>query len=141
MASPTDLPRRLAASIGNSIDAAGDLPAFQRQLLDHMRSMDHGIQTLVEAIEPMRSDIAELKAGAARLERTTVAMQDSTGGLARSIGPDASGKLDELIAQMGRMEDHVANIDGHIPGPDAPGTIAKAKEALIGSASEGDDAT
>jgi len=41
---------------------------------------------------------------------------------------------------MGQMEDHVANIDGHIPDPDVPGTIAKAKEALIGSDSKGDDA-
>lgn len=44
MATPLDLPRRVAASIGSSIDAAGELPQFQRELLEHLRSMDAGIQ-------------------------------------------------------------------------------------------------
>lgn len=39
MASPLDLPRRPAASVNNSIDAAGELPVFQQKVLEHLGAL------------------------------------------------------------------------------------------------------
>ena len=118
MTSPVDLPRRLAASIGNSIDAAGELPVFQQKVLEHLASMDQAMSqhlasmdentaALVRLIEPMRADIAELSSRSVEFERSTASID---------------GALDELQAA-------VARIDERIPDPDA-GPVAKLKEAL-----------
>ena len=104
--------RRVAEAVGGSIDSAAGLPDFQRELLEHMRSMDAGIQELVGAIVPMRDDIA-----AAR----------------ESLGPSATGQFEQLQESMTRVEALVAHIDDQIPDPDAPSPIAKAKHALLGA--------
>lgn len=114
MAAPTDLPRRLAASIGNAIDAAGELPVFQQQVLehlgsmdqvmsDHMASMDRQTAALVDLIRPMGEDIAALRTRAAEIE-----------------------------VRMESLERSVQTISDRVPDPDAPGPIAKAKEAITG---------
>ncbi|MGI8749739.1 MAG: hypothetical protein ACR2J6_04190 [Thermoleophilaceae bacterium] len=65
MVSPLGAPWRLAASVGSSIEAAGELPAVQQKVLEHLRSMDQvlsehlgsmdrGIEAVRELIEPMR---------------------------------------------------------------------------------------
>ena len=112
MTSPVDLPRRLAASIGNSIDAAGELPVFQQKVLQHLASMnramsqhlasmDENTAALVPLIEPMRADIADLAARSVELERS-----------------------------IARMEALVAEVEQAIPAPTAPGPLAKLKEVL-----------
>ena len=93
--------RRVAEAVGGSIDSAAGLPEFQRELLEHVRSMDAGIQTLVR-------DIADVKA---------------------SLGPSATGQFEQLQECMTRVEALVSHIDDQIPDPDAPSPIAKAKDA------------
>ena len=68
--------RRVAEAVGGSIDSAAGLPDFQRELLAHVRSMDAGIQTLVQ-------DIADVKA---------------------SLGPSATGQFEQLQESMARVE-------------------------------------
>jgi hypothetical protein len=105
MASPMDLPRRLAASIGNSIDAAGELPVFQQKVLEHlasmdqvmsehMSSMDENTAALLEVIRPMQQDIAAVEQRIARLEQAVQTVADRT------------------------------------PDPHEPGALSKAKDAL-----------
>ena len=96
--------RRVAEAVGGSIDSAAGLPDFQRELLEHVRSMDAGIQTLVR-------DIADVKA---------------------SLGPSATGQFEQLQESMTRVEALVAHIDDQIPDPDAPSPIQKAKDAVMG---------
>jgi hypothetical protein len=103
VASPLDLPRRVAASVGSSIDAAGELPVFQQKVLDHLGSMDRGTQDLVSLMGPMRQDIELLVARASELERSTARIEL---------------KLDELRERL--------------PDPDAPGPLAKARDAITG---------
>ena len=114
MATPLALPRRLAASIGNSIDAAGELPVFQQKVLEHLASMDQVMSehlssmdgntaALIELIGPMREDMAVLAARSAELERATV-----------------------------RMEALLEGIAERVPDPDAPGPLAKARDAITG---------
>ena len=107
MASPMDLPRRLAASIGNSIDAAGELPVFQQKVLEHlasmdqvmsehMSSMDENTAALLDVIRPMQQDMAEAKERIARLERAVETVAERT------------------------------------PDPHEPGALSRAKDALTG---------
>ena len=103
--------RRVAEAVGGSIDSAAGLPEFQRELLEHLRSVDAGIQELVGAIVPMRDDIA--------------AVRDS-------LGPSATGQFEQLQECMTRVEALVFHIDDQIPDPDAPSPIARAKDALLG---------
>jgi uncharacterized protein YoxC len=121
MASPMDLPRRLAASIGNSIDAAGELPVFQQKVLkhlasmdqvmsEHMSSMDENTAALLDVIRPMQRDIATLVE------------------VIRPMQRDISS-LDERIA---RLEGAVQTVAERTPDPDEPGTLSKAKDALTG---------
>lgn len=143
MVSPLDLPRRLAASVGNSIDAAAELPVFQQKVLEHLTSldeamsrhlssMDDGIQGLRELIVPMREDIADVASRAVELERVTGELERRVGRLEGSAGEDLSGQLTETNDAMRRVEALVARISERIPDPDAPGPIAKAKEAITG---------
>jgi uncharacterized coiled-coil protein SlyX len=143
VASPLDLPRRLAASVGNSIDAAAELPVFQQKVLahlgsmdqamsEHLSSMDGGINGLRQLIEPMRRDIADLAARAVELERATGELERRIGSLEGSVGHDLSGQLAETNGAMKRVEALVARIAERVPDPDAPGPIAKAKEAITG---------
>ena len=96
--------RKVAEAVGGSIDSAAGLPEFQRELLEHMRSMDQGIQQLVR-------DIGQVKA---------------------SLGPSATGQFEQLQATMTRVEARIDHIDEQIPDPDAPSPIEKAKDALLG---------
>jgi len=97
--------RRVAEAVGGSIDSAAGLPDFQRVLLEHLQSMDAGIQQLVR-------DIGDVKA---------------------SLGPSATGQFEQLQATMRRLEARVDHIDEQIPDPDAPSPIEKAKDALLGA--------
>ena len=119
MTSPVDLPRRLAASIGNSIDAAGELPVFQQKVLEHLASMDQAMSehlasmdgstaALVRLIEPMRADIAELTSRSVEFERSTASIDRA----------------------LGELQAVVAHIDERIPDPHA-GPVAKLKEVVI----------
>ena len=119
MTSPVDLPRRLAASIGNSIDAAGELPVFQQKVLEHLASMDQAMSqhlasmdentaALVRLIEPMRADIADLASRSVQFERSTASIDRA----------------------LGELQAVVAHIDERIPDPDT-GPVAKLKEALV----------
>ena len=38
--------RQVAEAVGGSIDSAAGLPEFQRELLEHVRSMDAGIRQM-----------------------------------------------------------------------------------------------
>ena len=96
--------RKVAEAVGGSIDSAAGLPEFQRELLEHVRSMDAGIQQLVR-------DIGHVKA---------------------SLGPSATGQFEELQSTMNRIEARIDHIDEQIPDPDAPSPIEKAKDALLG---------
>ena len=69
MRGPQDLPRRLAASVDGAIDAAGELPEVQRELLAKLTSIDRGIETLTVAIVTMQADMETLAAHSRRLER------------------------------------------------------------------------
>ena len=120
MTSPVDLPRRLAASIGNSIDAAGELPVFQQKVLEHLAAMDHAMSqhlasmdenaaALVRLIEPMRTDMAALASRSVEFERSMASIDRA----------------------LGELQAAVARIDERIPDPDA-GPVTKLKEALIG---------
>lgn len=100
--------RRVAEAVGGSIDSAAGLPEFQRELLEHLRSMDAGIQQLVR-------DIGDVKA---------------------SLGPSATGQFEQLQGVMTRLEARVEHIDEQIPDPDAPSPIEKAKDALLGDQDE-----
>ncbi len=132
----TDLPRRLAASIGNTIDAAGELPVFQQQVLEHLGSMDQVMSehlasmdeqtaALVDLIRPMGEDIARLNARVVAIERRIDA-------LAQSLTTEVGGQLTEANATMMRVERSVKTISDRVPDPDAPGPIAKAREAITG---------
>ena len=100
--------QRVAEAVGGSIDSAAGLPEFQRELLEHVRSMDAGIQQLVQ-------DIGEVKA---------------------SLGPSAHGEFEAMNASMTRVEARIDHIDHQIPDPDAPSPIEKAKDALLGDQSK-----
>jgi hypothetical protein len=67
MASPMDVPRRLAASIQNGMDAAGELPVFQQKVLEHLASMD---QAMSEHLASMDRNTALLLERIERAERT-----------------------------------------------------------------------
>lgn len=119
MTSARELPKRLAASVNSSIDAAGEMPTFQQKVLEHLGSMDQvmsehlsamdgGIASLSELIGPMREDMATLAERATTLEASTL----------------------EMARALDRLEKLVAHIDDRIPDPDAAGPIAKAKDAL-----------
>ena len=47
--------RRVAEAVGGSIDSAAGLPDFQRELLQHMRSMDHGMTCDQRSLNPRRA--------------------------------------------------------------------------------------
>ena len=143
MASPLELPRRLAASVGSSIDAAGQLPVFQQRVLghlesmdqamgEHLRSMDGGIQALRELISPVRDDIAALTARSVELERSTRELERRITELQGSVAGDLDGQLAEANDVLKRLEALVARISERVPDPDEPGPIAKARDALTG---------
>jgi hypothetical protein len=87
VAGPLDLPRRLAASIGNSIDAAGELPVFQQKVLEHLASMD---QAMNEHLASMDRNTALLLVRIEAAERTLESISrrvpdpDKPGTLARA---------------------------------------------------------
>ena len=107
--------RRVAEAVGGSIDSAAGLPDFQRELLQHMRSVDHGIQGLARSMDAVRDDIAAVRA---------------------SLGPSADGEFKEMNASMTRVEARIDHIDEQIPDPDAPSPIERAKDALLGDQNE-----
>jgi hypothetical protein len=121
VASPLGLSRRLAASIGNSIDAAGELPVFQQEVLEHlasmdevmsehMSSMDDNTAALIEILGPMRDHIAELNTRSVEIERAT----------------------GELQRRLITVERSVQTISDRVPDPHAPGPLAKARDAITG---------
>lgn len=112
MLSPGDPIRRVAGAVSGSIDSAADMPEFQRELLERLRSMDAGIQEVVGAIVPLRDDIALVQ---------------------RSLGASATDQVGALQASMTRVEGLVRHIDEQVPDPDAPSPIEKAKDALLGT--------
>ena len=87
------------------VRAIAGLPDFQRELLEHLRSMDAGIQGLAQ-------DMRDVKA---------------------SLGPSATGQFEQLQEAMTRVEALVFHIDDQIPDPDAPSPIERAKDALLGA--------
>ena len=89
------------------MDAVGELPTFQQRLLDHLGSMSRGI--------------LRLDASVAQLERRVEGLADSM-----------DARLTDTNAAMVRVEESVATIVDMTPDPDAPGPIAKAKEAITG---------
>jgi hypothetical protein len=103
--------RRVAEAVGGSIDSAAGLPDFQRELLEHLRSMDAGIQEMREGILALREDM---------------------GSVRDSLGGSAEQEFKEMNASMTRVEARIDHIDDQIPDPDAPSPIAKAKDALLG---------
>ncbi|HEX5911341.1 MAG TPA: hypothetical protein VFY44_12685 [Thermoleophilaceae bacterium] len=103
--------RRVAEAVEGSIDSAAGLPDFQRELLEHMRSMDEGIQSLAREMSAVRDDIAAVRA---------------------SLGPSAEDEFKAMNASMTRVETRIEHIDEQIPDPDAPSPIEKAKDALLG---------
>jgi hypothetical protein len=103
MDSGLGVPRRLVASVVNSIDAVGELPHFQQRLLEQLDSTTRAIARLEESVELM------------------AALADSM-----------NEKLAESKAVMLRIEQSVATIAERTPDPQAPGPIAKAKEAITG---------
>ena len=107
--------RKVAEAVGGSIDSAAGLPQFQRELLDHLRSMDEGIQEMREGILALRDDMSSVR---------------------ESLGPSADGEFKDMNASMTRVEDRIDHIDEQIPDPDAPSPIAKAKDAIMGSGDE-----
>jgi methyl-accepting chemotaxis protein len=136
MASPLGLPRRLAASVGNSIDAAGELPVFQQKVLEHlasmdevmsehMSSMDDNTAALIELLQPMRDDMAELNA-------RSVQMEGRIEQLERALAGQVHDELTQANGTMGRMEQSVATIAKRVPDPDEPGALAKARDAITG---------
>ncbi len=110
--------RRVAEAVGGSIDSAAGLPDFQRELLEHMRSMDAGIQQLARSMDSVRDDIAAVRT---------------------SLGPSADGEFKALNASMTRVEARIDHIDEQIPDPDAPSPIEKAKDALLGDHSTAEE--
>ena len=110
--------RKVAEAVGGSIDSAAGLPEFQRELLEHLRSMDEGIQGLAREMSAVHDDIAAVRA---------------------SLGPSADGEFKEMNASMTRLEARVDHIDEQIPDPDAPSPIEKAKDALLGDQTQSEE--
>jgi hypothetical protein len=107
MVSPMDLPRRLAASINNSIDAAGELPVFQQKVLEHLASMD---QVMSEHMSSMDENTAAL------LDVIRVAQRD----------------ISVLEQRIARLEHAVQTVAERTPDPHEPGALSKAKDAITG---------
>ena len=103
--------RKVAEAVGGSIDSAAGLPQFQRELMDHLRSMDEGIQEMREGILALRDDMSSVR---------------------ESLGPSADDEFKAMNASMTRVETRIDHIDEQIPDPDAPSPIEKAKDALLG---------
>jgi hypothetical protein len=80
MAPDLGLPGRLAASVVNSIDAAGQLPLFQQELLEHLGSMRQGIWRLEESVR-------ELELRVLKIEQSVTTIAD------RTPDPNTSGPI------------------------------------------------
>ncbi len=92
---------------------------------EHLASMDEQTAALVDLIRPMGEDIARLNARVVAIERRIDA-------LAQSLTTEVGGQLTEANATMMRVERSVETISDRVPDPDAPGPIAKAREAITG---------
>jgi len=137
MASVSGLPRRLVASLNGSIDATGDLPAFQRELLERMRSMDEGIGALRQTMEAVQGDVALVAGRCGELERTTRSLEQKTGSLVQSVDAGLSSQLKSVQSVMLRVETLIGQLTERLPDPNARGPLAKARQAITGAEGPG----
>lgn len=135
---PVRLPRRALESLDLLADATRRLGRFEDAVLGHLGSLDEQARSIGEDLAAAREQVESLHAHVALLDRTVT-----------RIG-EVVAQLDERVAAldgaMPRLEHQVATtrqtVDGlkeelndlaeHLPDPDGPGPIARAREAITG---------
>jgi hypothetical protein len=124
---PLTVPQRAVKDLEALGAAARSIPSFERELLAELGQLGADVQEIEDGLAVLRElarDVQEMKAQVTAIEagghvllREVTAMRDL---------------VSELRAEVGDAVEH-------LPDPDAPGPIARARDALTGNGpSEGD---
>jgi exonuclease VII small subunit len=107
---PVRLPHRALESLDLLAEAARRLVRLEDAVLGHLESLDQQAQRLGELVARLDGNVAALDSAIPRLERE-VALTRRT--------------VDGLTAE-------VKDLAEHLPDPDGPGPLARARKAIAG---------
>jgi chromosome segregation ATPase len=151
----TSVPRRLLGAGRAAIEAAESLPALERAAASRLRSLDRAVHELMAVLPAIAGDLARVRAIVEPQFERVAAIESLIAGLpvlageleaVRSILGPQQERVADIEAMVARMETLLGDVQGALerleartakaaellPDPDAPGPIARAREALTG---------
>ena len=115
------LPEQIAQGVRTGGDITDRLAELQRLLAARLGSVDQGVNGLLEALP---AEFARVRDILEPQQLRVSAIEDTVLRLELQLGA--------LGDNLERLRREVVDVTEHLPDPDAPGPIARAREALTG---------
>lgn len=149
------LPMLLVDAVQSTSDTARQLPVLQRAVIDGLGSLDRSlrhvlallpnvagdIERMRETIEPQHERVIAIERGLATLPAIVDELQrmrhaieprlEHVGAIEASVA-GLESRLADLQDVLGALRRTVGDAAEHLPDPDAPGPLARARDTLVG---------
>jgi methyl-accepting chemotaxis protein len=118
------LPVLLVDAAQATSDAARQLPALQRVVTDRLGSIDRSVRQVLALLPTITADIEAV--------RETVEPQLQQVSAIEQTIARLDGRLADLQSTLAALKGDVEEAADHLPDPDAPGPLARARDILGG---------
>ncbi|MBE2319452.1 hypothetical protein DVA67_025985 [Solirubrobacter sp. CPCC 204708] len=122
----TRVPNAILGVAGTTVEAARNLRTLERIVTDRLASLDQGLREIVAVLPAVADDLMRVRA-------IVEPQHERVAAIERDVG-----RLDERLASLQHtlslLKSEVTDATELLPDPDAPGPIARAREALTSRA-------
>ena len=135
---PVRLPLRALESVDLLADAARRLVRLEDAVLGHLESLDQQARGIGEDLAATREQVGSLHVHVTVLDRTVTRIDGVVAQLDDHVAAldSAMPRLEHQVATTRHTVDglkaELKDLTEHLPEPDAPGPIARARDAITG---------
>jgi hypothetical protein len=120
----TRLPQLLVGAAQATVDSALRVSGLQQALIDPLGSLERGLSDILALLPALASDLERVRA-------TIEPQHDRVAGIEQTI-TRLEARINDLHGTLRLLKVDVHDVTEHLPDPDTPGPLARARDALAG---------